>query len=92
MKSVEEMKNLLSLSNLPYKYDAIQYLEEHETMKNMLCGQCWACKHGEPYRKRFSGVFDENFKLTVCSIGKHDEGTIAKTNNVKCDFWELKHE
>lgn len=68
----------------------IKALEEHEIMKEMLCGQCWACEYGEPYRKHFEGAYTKNDKLTICTVGEHGENIIAKMWMEGCKQWKLK--
>lgn len=95
MKSMEEIKSIVSWSGLPYKHDVLTYLEEHETMVNMLHGQCWACEYGDPYYPFKCEPFSENaksIKLTMCRLGEHGEHTLAKMSKRNCEKWKLKHE
>lgn len=93
-KAIEYFKNLEA--EPPFvvceeqRSQMIRILEEHKTMISMLRGQCWACKHGKPYKEQFGGVYENNAQLTICTIGKHDKNTIAKTVCEGCESWELK--
>lgn len=68
----------------------IRILEEHKTMEFMLCGCCWACEHGKPYKEYFAGAFGKNNNLSICTIGEHGRDVIAKIEQKGCEHWKLK--
>lgn len=71
----DNFKNAFLLAD----YEATGYTAEQiKIMDQYLRSQCWACEHGIPYRKQFSGVYEKNDKLTICEAGKHNNDTIAK--------------
>lgn len=55
-------------------------------------GKCWLCIYGEPYRKQSTNVYDydKSDKLTICTLGKHGDNVIAKTQRKDCESWKLK--
>ena len=58
-----------------------------EGLVQQICGECWCCEHGKPYRTQI-GV--KQMRLTRCSKGLQGDGVIAQVRHRDCEEWELK--
>lgn len=58
-----------------------------EGLVQQICGECWCCEYGKPYRTQV-GV--KQMRLTKCTKGKQGDGVVAQVRHRDCEEWELK--
>ena len=58
-----------------------------EGLIQQICGECWCCENGKPYRTQ---IGTKQMRLTRCTKGKQGDGVIAQVRHRDCEEWELK--
>lgn len=84
---LDRVKGEKSLKSQNTAFEGHYTNSQIEGLMQQICGECWCCEHGKPYRTQ---IGPKQMRLTKCTKGLQGDGVIAQVRHRDCREWELK--